>query len=299
MITIFAPDGVGEVRPGADLAALVLTAVAEHRAGPLTGGDIVVVTSKIISKAEGRLARAGEREAVITAERVHTLARRGATRIVRTRAGLTVAAAGVDNSNVEPDRILLLPVDCDASAARLRSGLQDRTGLRLGVVVSDTAGRAWRVGQTDHAIGAAGVQVVRDYQGQTDPYGNELQVTVIALADELAAAADLVKSKLAGRPVAVIRGLADLLVDGGQTAADLVREPTSDMFGFGAQEAVLMAALTVTGQADRYEEVVALEPGQRFPALAAGSSLTPAAAAILQAMLGADLADTSLRRTAG
>ena len=197
--------------PGSDVAALILAAVTADPAGPLRAGDIVVVTSKIISKATGLVAPAESRSELITAETVRTVARRGETRIVRTRSGLTVAAAGVDNSNVAPDQVIRLPADSDAAAGELRAALEHRTGLRLGVIVSDTAGRAWRIGQTDQAIGAAGVQVVRDYAGQVDAYGNELQVTMMAVGDELAAAADLAKTKLAGRPVAVIRGLAELV----------------------------------------------------------------------------------------
>lgn len=302
MITVFAPTGVGEVVAGTDLAALVLTSVAADPSGPLSDGDIVVVTSKIVSKAEGRLRPAAEREQAITDESVRTVARRGATRIVRTRAGLTLAAAGVDNSNVDPAVVALLPRDCDGSAAGLCVELRRRTGLRVGVVVSDTAGRSWRIGQTDQAVGAAGVRVVRHYEGETDPYGNPLLVTAVAVADELAAAADLVKTKLGARPVAVVRGLAELVLDqpvGADRAVDLVREPAGDLFGFGAQEAVLAAALAATGQPDRYEELVALEPGARGPALLAGADLTAAAAELVVAMLGVDLARLSATQTAG
>jgi coenzyme F420-0:L-glutamate ligase/coenzyme F420-1:gamma-L-glutamate ligase len=258
-----------------------------------------VVTSKIVSKAEGRAVPAAEREPAITAASTHTVARRGATRIVRTHAGLTIAAAGIDNSNVDPGSVMLLPLDCDASAAALRGELQRRTGLALGVVVSDTAGRAWRIGQTDQAIGAAGVRVVADYAGQTDPYGNDLQVTAMALADELAAAADLVKTKLAGRPVAVIRGLAELVVDDGGRAADLVREPAQDMFGFGSQEAVLAAALVATGQPDRYEELLALPPAERAEVVLTGGGLSGPAADLLRAVLDADLSAMKAHLTSG
>ncbi len=290
MITIWAPDGIGEVGPGADLAALVLHATATE---PLRDGDIVVVTSKILSKAEGRLRPAAERETAISAESVRTVARRGPTRIVRTRAGLTIAAAGVDNSNLDPAVIALLPSDSDASAEQLRIELQRRTGLRLGVIISDTAGRAWRIGQTDQAVGASGVRVVRSYDGETDPYGNALHVTAMALADELAGAADLAKTKLGGRPVAVVRGLAELVTDqpptGAATAADLVRDPSTDLFGFGATEAVLAAALLATGQSERYEELVALDPVARSDAILAGTELPPAAAELLRSMLSAEL----------
>jgi coenzyme F420-0:L-glutamate ligase/coenzyme F420-1:gamma-L-glutamate ligase len=297
MITIFALAGFGEVTPGADLASLILGAARGEQT--LVDGDIVVVTSKIVSKAEGRGVPAGERESAITAASTHTVARRGRTRIVRTHTGLTIAGAGVDNSNVDPQLVLLLPLDPDASAATLRHQLHQLTGLWLGVIVSDTAGRAWRIGQTDQAIGAAGVRVVADYAGQTDPYGNDLQVTAMALADELAAAADLVKTKLAGRPVAVVRGLAELVVDGAQRADDLVREPATDMFGFGAQEAVLVAALAATGQTNRYEDVVALEPGERAEVVVAGADLPGPAADLLRALLAVDLAAINTHRTTG
>lgn len=295
MISVFAPGGIAEVCAGADLAELVLVAMAGVPEGPLQDGDIVVITSKVVSKAEARLRPAVEREQAITAESVRTVARRGATRIVRTRAGLTLAAAGVDNSNVDAAVVALLPLDCDASAARLRADLQQRTGRRLGVVVSDTAGRSWRIGQTDQAIGAAGVRVLRHYEGQTDPYGNQLHVTAMAVADELAAAADLVKAKLGGRPVAVVRGLAELVVNADEPASMLVREPPVDMFGFGSQEAVLAAALAATGQPQRYEELVALEPAERSDALLAQADLAPAAAELVRVMLGVDLAALSAR----
>src|SRR4029453_12545191 len=172
MISIFAPDGIGEVIAGTDLAAAILAAVADDPCGPLQDGDIVIVTSKIISKAEGRLEPASRRAEVITSESRHTVARRGETRIVRTRGGLTVAAAGVDASNVSAESILLLPRDPDASAAALREQLVAATGLRLGLIISDTAGRPWRMGQTDHAIGVSGVQALQDYVGAKDAYDN-------------------------------------------------------------------------------------------------------------------------------
>jgi coenzyme F420-0:L-glutamate ligase/coenzyme F420-1:gamma-L-glutamate ligase len=249
-----------------------------------------VVTSKVVSKSEDRAVPAGERETAIREAAVHTLARRGPTRIVRTGTGLVLAAAGVDNSNVEPGEVLLLPVDPDASAARLRASIRDRVGVQVGVVVSDTLGRAWRVGQTDTAIGAAGVRVLEAYAGRRDSYGNDLQVTAVALGDELAAAADLVKTKLAGRPVALVRGLAHLVTDDPDGAATLVREPATDMFGYGSREAVLAAVLAVTGQPGRYEEVLDAEPADRADAVLAGAPrLDPAVAMFVRALLDADL----------
>jgi coenzyme F420-0:L-glutamate ligase/coenzyme F420-1:gamma-L-glutamate ligase len=286
-LLVFAPAGIGEIVPGAPLADLIAAAVAADPHGPLRAGDVVVVTSKIVSKAEGRLLAAPDRAAGIAAETVRTVARAGETVIARTRAGLTLAAAGVDASNVPAGEVLLLPGDADASARRLRTELQALTGARLGVIISDTAGRAWRRGQTDLAIGAAGVTTSRDYAGQRDDYGNELRVTERALADELAAAADLVKGKLAGRPVAVVRGL-DAGGDETSRAAELIRDPSEDLFAYGSREAVLAALLVVTGQADRYEELVALAPAERPPALLAGADLSAEAADLVRALLAVD-----------
>ena len=289
MITIFAPAGIGEVTPGTDLAEIILPAIDADPAGPLRNDDIVVVTSKIISKAEGRIEPASRRTEMITLEARRTVARRGETRIVRTRAGLTIAAAGIDNSNLATNSILLLPRDPDASAALLHQRLQAATGLRLGVIISDTAGRPWRLGQTDHAIGISGVRAVEDYIGARDAYGNELQVTAMAVADEIAAAADLVKGKLRGRPVAVVRGLGQLLSETDSGGRDLIRDPADDMFGYGSREAVLAAALAATGQLHRYEELVTLESAERTSRLLAEANLSPAAADLLRAIMSVDL----------
>ncbi|MEP7088635.1 MAG: coenzyme F420-0:L-glutamate ligase [Nocardioidaceae bacterium] len=232
-------DGIGEVAAGDDLAALVAGAVT------LLDGDIVVVTSKVVSKSEGRV-RAGKREEALTEETDRTVAWRGRTAIVRTHHGLVMAAAGIDASNTVTDTVVLLPRDPDASARRLREGLAVRTGRNVAVLVTDTAGRAWRNGQTDIAIGAAGLDVLDDHVGRTDPHGNELAVTARAVADELAAAADLVKRKLDRRPVAVVRGLGELVLRPqvhGPGAVALVRDEATDMFGLGAREAVLCALL--------------------------------------------------------
>lgn len=292
MISIFAPTGIGEVGPGTDLAGEICAAIEADPAGPLLSGDIVVVTSKVISKAESRHRPAVEREAAINEESVRTVARRGPTKIVRTRHGLTLAAAGVDNSNVALGSILLLPVDPDASAARLRRELRSFCGAVVGVIISDTAGRAWRMGQTDQAIGAAGLRVIENYEGRHDPYGNELQVTAIAVADELAAAADLAKSKLSNRPVAVIRGLSQHLSDDSETetaAAALVREESQDLFRHGSREAVIAAVLTATGQGERYEEVVNSDDATLLESVLAGSGRRTAEADLLRSILGSTL----------
>jgi coenzyme F420-0:L-glutamate ligase/coenzyme F420-1:gamma-L-glutamate ligase len=290
MIEIFAPDGIPGIAAGADLAALVVEAIAADPHGPLRPGDIVVVTSKIISKAEDRYLPAADRQQAIDAESRFVVARRGGLRIVRTRTGLTIAAAGVDTSNVEPDRVLLLPIDPDGSAADLAAALSRAAGGDVGVIVSDTAGRPWRLGQTDHAIGAARVQVLADYAGQTDPYGNELVVTTMALADELAAAADLVKQKLAGRPVAVIRGLAELV---GEPPADrggaraIVRAGRDDLFSHGSREAVLAALAEALGVPDAYADLVGLPADEVAAALLTRGELPPDPADLVTRLLTA------------
>ncbi|WP_206051702.1 coenzyme F420-0:L-glutamate ligase [Nocardioides ferulae] len=236
-LEVFAPDGVPEVRAGDDLAALV---------GPLVDlldGDVVVVTSKVVSKAEGRV-RPGTRDEALPAETVRVVARRGATTIVRNRLGLTMAAAGIDASNVASGHVVLLPEDPDRSARRLRAALLGRTGRNVGVVVTDTAGRAWREGQTDIAVGAAGLVVLEDFAGRRDRHGNELAVTAPAVADEIAGLAELATGKLGARPFAVVRGREDLVLPAGEDgpgAAALVRREGGDLFGYGAREAVVRA----------------------------------------------------------
>ncbi len=239
-VTAIAPEGVPEITTGADLAALLLAAL--EPAG-LLDGDIVVVTSKAVSKAEGRVVT-GSREEHLERATARVVARRGPTAIVRTHHGLTLAAAGIDNSNVVRGSSVLLPLDPDASARRLRADLVAHTAARVGVIVTDTAGRAWREGQTDIAIGAAGVVVAEDFAGRVDAYGNELAVTAPAVADEVAGLAELAQGKLGGRPFAVVRGRADLVLaadDDGPGAVALIRAEGGDLFGFGAREAVLRA----------------------------------------------------------
>lgn len=236
-VEVLAPDGVPEIRAGYDLVEMVVPLVE------LADGDIVVVTSKVISKAEGRV-RPGTREAALAEETVRVVARRGETAIVRTRHGLTMAAAGIDASNVEAGNVVLLPLDPDASARGLRTGLRHRTSRNVAVIVTDTAGRAWREGQTDIAIGAAGLLVAEDYAGRVDGYGNELEVTLPAVADEIAGAAELAQGKLGGRPFAVVRGRSDLVLPAGEDgpgARSLVRAEGADLFGYGAREAVVRA----------------------------------------------------------
>ncbi|WP_421841656.1 coenzyme F420-0:L-glutamate ligase [Mycobacterium sp.] len=241
-IEILPVTGLPEFRPGDELS------VALAEAAPwLRDGDVVVATSKVFSKCEGRLVRAPEdpeqrdqlRRKLVDDEAVRVLARKGRTLITENRLGLVQAAAGVDGSNVGRTELALLPLDPDASAAALRTGLREQLGVTVGVVITDTMGRAWRNGQTDAAVGAAGLHVLHNYSGAVDQYGNELVVTEIAIADELAAAADLVKGKLTAMPVAVVRGLCKSMSDDdGSTARQLLRPGKEDLFWLGTTEAL-------------------------------------------------------------
>lgn len=232
-------NGLPEFRPGDDLAGALAAAVPWLR-----DGDVLVVTSKVVSKVEGRLVetpndpeqRDAMRRKLVEAESVRVLATFRRTLITQNRLGIVQAAAGVDTSNVAQNEIALLPMDPDASAQRLRVALRGRLGVDVAVVITDTMGRAWRIGQTDAAIGSAGIGVLRRYEGQVDEHGNELVVTEVAVADEIAAAADLVKGKLRATPVAVLRGLAP--ADDGSTAQDLIRPLAEDLFSLGTDEAI-------------------------------------------------------------
>ena len=265
-VTMWAPDGLPEFRPGDDLARILAEALTADPHG-LADGDVVVLTSKVLSKTEGRIVAAPtdpeERDALrrrlVEAESVRVVARVNRTLITENRLGIVQAAAGVDGSNVEATELALLPEDPDASAAALVADLRRLTGARVAVLVTDTMGRAWRTGQIDMAIGAAGIRVSVGYDGAVDRQGNELLVTDVAVADEIAAAADLVKGKLGARPVAVVRGLGHLLLDdddgdatdsdhvssSGNDAADvprrardLVRAGEFDLFRLGTNEAL-------------------------------------------------------------
>jgi coenzyme F420-0:L-glutamate ligase/coenzyme F420-1:gamma-L-glutamate ligase len=239
LVEMLPVPGLPEFRPGHDLAAAIAMA-----APWLRDDDVVVVTSKVVSKCEGRIvpapsdpqARDDLRRKLIDAEAVRVLARRGKTLITENALGLVQAAAGVDGSNVGSTELALLPVDPDRTAATLRARLRERLGVTVGVLVTDTMGRAWRNGQTDVAIGAAGVEVLHAYAGAQDAHGNELVVTEVAVADEIAAAADLVKGKLTKIPVAVVRGLP--MTDDGSNAARLIRHGEDDLFRLGTDEAL-------------------------------------------------------------
>ena len=236
-LQVWALEGIPEVSAGDDLAALI--ALALHRSGQvLQDGDVLVVTSKVVAKAEGRVLTM-DREEAIASETDRVVASRGRTTIAQTRHGFVLASAGVDTSNTPVGTVVLLPVDPDASARALRSRLVDTLGVDVAVVVSDTFGRPWRMGLVDQAVGVAGLEPLHDLRGRTDPHGNVLDQTVTAVADEIASAADLAKGKLAGQPVAVVRGLSDRVTSGaGPGAAALVRPIAEDMFRLGSHEVV-------------------------------------------------------------
>lgn len=263
---VWALPGIPEVQPGDDLVKLIADAATGRGLPGLADGDVLIVTSKVVSKAEGRMLRADDREAAIDEETVRVVARRGPARIVESRHGFVMAAAGVDASNTPSGTVLLLPEDPDASARRIRDGLRDALGTEVGVLVTDTFGRPWREGQTDVAIGAAGVRVLEDLRGGVDTHGNPLGVTMTAVGDELAAAGELVKGKADGLPVAVLRGLpqhvpaltgeleaaaersgpaddpqppdAPTAAEEQQSARTLLRDPANDMFRLGTSESV-------------------------------------------------------------
>lgn len=234
--------GLPEITEGMDLAGLVLAAVPD-----LVDGSVVVVTSKAVSKAEGRVVRGTDRDAAVAAEMVRVVARRGSLQIGTTRHGMVTAAAGVDASNVAAGSVALLPVDPDASARRIRESLLARGGVNVAVVITDTGGRTWRVGVVDIAIGVAGLVPAEDHRGRVDAHGNQLVATVVAVADEVAAASELVRPKLGGIPVAVVSGLAERVLPAGRHgpgAQALVRERAEDLFPYGSRD-VLFARRTV------------------------------------------------------
>lgn len=244
--SVWGVTGMPEIDAGDDLVALIAdavqTSIAEDSDAFLRDGDILVITSKIISKAEGMQVPAADREKAIAMDTVRVVAERvhpgGVTQIVETRHGLVMAAAGIDTSNVPDGLALRLPEDPDRSARALCEGLRQHFGVSLGIIVTDTFGRPWRVGQTDVAIGAAGIIVTDDLRGGVDANGRPLNVTITVLADELAGAADLVKGKASGIPVAVVRGLGKLVTDiDAPGARTLTRVGDDDMFRFGSAEA--------------------------------------------------------------
>lgn len=238
MLTVFAVGGLPEFKAGDDLPQLLGDALVDI----LEDGDIVAVTSKIVSKAEGRQVPGTDREDAITAETVRVVATKahpgGVTRIVENKLGMVLAAAGVDASNTPEGVVLLLPEDPDASALKIATALRERFKHTIGVLITDTLGRPWREGQTDVAIGAAGIRVLDDLRGTTDAGGRRLEATIAATADELASAAELVKGKANGLPVAIIRGMAHLVTDlDAPGARALIRPAADDLFRVGSNEA--------------------------------------------------------------
>lgn len=226
-VEVLAIEGLPEVRPGDDLAALLAPAL---RGLGVHDGDVVAVTSKIVSKAEGRLVPGEDRGDAVARETVRVVARRGDLVISETAHGFVCANAGVDASNVEAGTLALLPLDPDASAARLRDSLTARLRADVAVIITDTFGRAWREGLVNVAIGCAGMPAVVDLRGSADHFGRQLEATIVALADEVAAASGLVMAKAARVPAALVRGVTwppDVLVG---TAAELVRAPADDLF---------------------------------------------------------------------
>ena len=228
-LRIIAVEGIGEVKAGDDLASMIADAAS------LADGDVVVVTQKVVSKAEGMLEAVDpddplSHKEIVERESVRVLRRRGDLIISETKHGFVCANAGVDLSNVERGQAALLPEDSDRSARRIRDGLRARAGIEVAVIVSDTFGRAWRRGLTDVAIGCAGIGPILDLRGSTDSYGREMQVTEVAVVDELASAAELVMGKATGVPVAIARGVPREWFRQGDVRAELVRRPEEDLF---------------------------------------------------------------------
>ena len=237
VLSVLGVSGIGEVVPGSDLAGVIAAALAPATPGgpQLQDGDVLVVTQKVVSKAEGRLVEldhtdADAKVALVERESVRILRRRGELLVSETRHGFVCANAGVDLSNVADGTAALLPEDPDLSARRLRAALRHALGVDLGVIVSDTFGRAWRRGVTDVAIGCAGVAAVVDLKGTLDAGGRELVATEVCVADEIAAAAELVMGKDRGIPVAIVRGVPAAWMRPASVRAEIVRPPEEDLF---------------------------------------------------------------------
>jgi coenzyme F420-0:L-glutamate ligase/coenzyme F420-1:gamma-L-glutamate ligase len=233
-LEVFGIDGIGEITPGDDLAGIILDA-ARDAGTALAAGDVLVVTQKIVSKAENQLVAIDptdplSHKPLVEAESVRILRRRGDLIISETRHGFVCANAGIDLSNVESGFAALLPEDSDRSARRIRDGIRGRAGIDVAVIVSDTFGRTWRRGVTDVAIGSAGIAAVLDLRGTPDALGREMQVTEVAVVDEIACAAELVMGKTSGIPVAVVRGIDTTWFRDGSVADEIVRHPNDDLF---------------------------------------------------------------------
>ena len=232
MLNIFPVPGLPEINPGDDLAELIFQSCKDTQ-NEILNGDVLVVTQKIVSKAEGRLVEIDPNighKPLVEEESVRILRRRGDLIISETKHGFICANAGIDLSNVEQGQAALLPIDSDKSARRIRDALSHRYSLNVAVIISDTFGRPWRRGVTDVAIGSAGLLPVVDLRGTTDALGRELQVTEVAVADELASAAELVMGKSTGIPVAILRGVEPEWFGDGSVKDDLLRNPNEDLF---------------------------------------------------------------------
>lgn len=233
-LTAWGVEGIGEIRPGDQLGEVIADACAGEPNGPLADGDVLVVTQKVVSKAEGRMVEIDasdplSHKVLVEKEAVRIVRRRGDLIITETTHGFICANSGIDLSNVERGWAALLPVDSDRSARRIRDIVRARLGVTVGVIVSDTFGRPWRRGLTDVAIGVAGIAGVVDLRGTEDALGRTMQVTEVAVADELASAAELVMGKSSGIPVAVVRGVdPQWLRD--SSVGELIRPPQEDLF---------------------------------------------------------------------
>jgi coenzyme F420-0:L-glutamate ligase/coenzyme F420-1:gamma-L-glutamate ligase len=230
MIQLIPIEGIGEIAQGDVLAELIVAAAPDLR-----DGDVLVVTQKVVSKAEGRMVQVDaddplSHKAIVEAESVRIVRRRGDLIISETAHGFVCANAGIDLSNVDRGWAALLPLDSDRSARRIRDGIRARAGVEVGVIISDTFGRPWRDGLTDVAIGVAGVAAVIDLRGTTDSLGRELQVTKVCVADELASAAELVMGKASGIPVAIVRGVDPSWLRESSVAEEIIRSPADDLF---------------------------------------------------------------------
>ena len=231
-LAIIPVTGIGEIEPGDDLASIIAEATQQAE-NDLQDGDVLVITQKVVSKAEDRLVDVDPEvghKALVERESVRVLRRRGDLIISETEHGFVCANAGIDLSNVEAGRAALLPVDSDRSARRIRDALPHRFDVDVAIVISDTFGRPWRRGVTDVAIGCAGLRPVVDLRGTSDALGRELQVTEVAVVDEIASAAELVMGKADGVPVAIVRGGDPLWFGNGGVVADVVRDPADDLF---------------------------------------------------------------------
>ena len=232
-LQILPVPGLPEIRPGDDLAGMIIDA-CEASTG-LERHDVLVVSQKVVSKAENRLVRVDpddpqSHKPLVLEESVRVVRRRGDLIISETKHGFVCASAGIDRSNVEPDIAALLPEDSDRSARRIRDAVSGRRGVPVGVIVADTFGRPWRRGLTDVAIGCAGILPILDLRGTEDAVGRELHVTEVCLVDQLAGAAELVRGKSTGIAVAVIRGADEAWFGEGSVAEDVVRDPSEDLF---------------------------------------------------------------------